>query len=74
MKLLRNAKAVTPSNTDSLGFTASYISVGTAGALVVDMAGGQIAVTINLPAGLFPISVTKVHDTGTTASGIAVYW
>lgn len=70
----RNARSITPSDSTGLGFTSGAISLGVAGTITVDMAGGEPAQLLTLPAGLFNISVTKIYATGTTATGIAAYW
>lgn len=74
MPQYRNARSVTPSDSAGLGLTSNAISIGVAGTITVDMAGGEHAVLLTLPAGLFEIAVTKVYSTGTTATGIAVLW
>ena len=74
MTMFRNARAVTTSDTVGLGLTSNAISIGVAGTITVDMAGGAKNVTLTLPAGISEISVTKVYATGTTATGIAVLW
>jgi hypothetical protein len=74
MTTFRNARAVTPSDTAGLGLTSNAISIGVAGTITVDMAGGAKDVTLTLPAGLFEIAVTKIYATDTTATGIAVFW
>ena len=74
MPQYRNARAVTPSDSVGLGLTSNAITIGVAGTIKVDMAGGASGITLTLPAGLFEISVTKVYSTGTTATGIAVLW
>ena len=68
-----NAKAVTPSDTASLGFTASAIGLDAAGTVTVDTAGGSINQTLTLGAGITAIRVTKVYATGTSAN-ITAYW
>jgi hypothetical protein len=70
----QNALPVTPSDSAGLNFPSRAISIGAAGAVAVDMYGGQKNVTITLSAGMFELAVTKVYSTGTTATGIAVYW
>lgn len=65
----REASAVTPSDTVTVNFRALY--VGTAGNLAVVPVGGDAAVTFtNVPVGWFPVSVSKVMSTNTTATGI----
>lgn len=62
------AAAVTPS--DSTSFAASTLYVGTTGDLRVTTAGGDTVTFTSVPAGFFPVKVTKVLATSTTASGI----
>jgi len=70
---LRNAEAVTPSDSadlDSWGF----IFVGAAGDLKVDTVGGQ-TVTLKAVAGLtVPVYVQRVYATGTTATDLVVLY
>lgn len=51
------------------------IYIGTAGNLKVDMPDGTTGVTFsNLAAGvIYPIKVTKVYQTGSTAAGLVLY-
>jgi len=67
------AVAVTPSDSTELQVTRG-LYVGTSGNLSVVMADGQTIVFSSVPIGMFPIQVTKVLSTNTTASNIvAVY-
>lgn len=74
MTTYRNARAITPSDSTGLGFTAAALNIGVAGTVTVDMANGEHNVTLTLPAWTSPISVTKVYATGTTATSIAALW
>lgn len=74
MPVYRNALGITPSDTVNLPSPTQAISVGVAGTVTVDMAGGQKNQLLTLPAGMFTIQVTKIYATGTTATGIAAYW
>lgn len=68
----RSGEPITPS--DSTTFAASrLVVVETAGNLTVDLADGSENITFALPAGLFPIAVTRIYSTATTASGISVF-
>ncbi len=61
---------IVPSDTDPLAFVTRAISVETAGHLqIVTSAGdaGRVFVAAGVP---FPLRVTRVMATGTTASGI----
>ncbi len=67
------AIAVTPSDITNLVTTRS-LYVGTSGNVSVIMADGQTVTFVAVPVGMFPIQVTKVLATGTTASDIlAIY-
>ena len=69
----QNAAAVTASDTVTFPATMA-ISLGVAGAVAVDLYGGQTNVVLTLPAGLFEIAVTRIYSTSTTATGLARYW
>lgn len=59
----------------ALGVPPRWFSVGTAGDIVVDTAGGAVGQTITCVTGLrYDVQVTKVTDTGTTAAKITFYW
>ena len=61
---------VTPSDTQDLKQTSRALNVGTSGVLRVTTAGGQQA-SIYVAAGIaFPLRVTRVWQTGTTAEDI----
>ena len=72
-----DAAAVTPHDSNDLsvgdgagraGCRALYI--GVTGNVKVDMVGGTAVTFANVPVGIFPVSVTRVYSTGTTASSI----
>jgi len=69
-----NAAAVTADDTATLE-AAAVIYVGGAGNVKVDTKGGD-AVTFNgMSAGdILPVLVTKVYDTGTTATNMVALW
>lgn len=71
---IRHARAVTPNDTQGIGSPTTYLSLGAAGTVTVDMYGGEVGIVITLPAGLYPLCVTKVYSTGTTATGIVAHW
>lgn len=62
------AASITPN--DSTSFSASTLYVGTGGTLQVVTAGGDTVTFQSVPNGFFPVKVTKVFATGTTASNI----
>lgn len=67
------ALAVTPSDSIPLTSVARAVWVGTAGNLQVMTAGG---VVVNIPnaSGLIPIGLLQVYATGTTATGIVIFY
>lgn len=65
---------VTPSDTADLPHASRALNVATAGALRVTTIGGTTG-TVYVAAGVpFPVRVTRVWQTGTTAAGIAVLY
>lgn len=65
-----HALAVTPDDASDLATVSRALNVGTAGDVQVTMLGGE-TVTLTLAAGIaFPVRVSRVWATGTTASGI----
>jgi len=47
--------------------------IGTAGNLKVDMVGTGSAITLPVPAGIIPIRVKKIYQTGSSAAGVVIY-
>lgn len=71
----RNAAAVTPDNNNDLGFVTRGIIVGGNGNVSVNMSGSGAAIVIAMTAGtLYPIAVSRVLSTGTSATGIVAVW
>jgi hypothetical protein len=70
------AAAVTPSNSTDLSTFSRGLYIGGAGNITVDMVGGQTGVLFsNLVAGsVYPLRVSRVYATGTTATGIVALW
>lgn len=72
-----NIALVSPSDSTDLGFVTRGLSFAVAGTLAVVTAGGQ---TVTIPSGalvagaIHAIEVTRVLNTGTTATGIVAYW
>ncbi|WP_300019923.1 hypothetical protein [uncultured Roseobacter sp.] len=63
-----------PSDTGDLPMTSRALNVGTAGTLRVTTIGGTTA-TVYIAAGIpFPVRVTRIWQTGTTATGIVVMY
>lgn len=60
---------ITPADGVDLAMTTRWVAVAVGGTLTVRTRNGQ-AQTLTLPAGIFPMAVTQVQATGTTATGI----
>ena len=72
---IRDAAAVTPSDSVTLPTVTRAIYVGQPGDVAVSMAGGQAVTFQSVPAGsLLPIRVSVVKATGTSAGGILALW
>lgn len=75
-----NAAVVTPSDTVNLLVTTRGIVVGVAGNISVEMMGTGTAppahtCVIPVSAGIvYPIRVTRINSTSTTATGIVALW
>ena len=72
----RYAVVVTPNDSTDLGYVTRGVFVGTGGDLEVNMAGDDATVVIpGVPDGAFlPISVSRILDGNTTATGIVAFW
>jgi len=68
-----NAAEVTPDDSFDLPVTTRALWVGSAGDLVVRMAGGDL-VTLVGASGLLPIRVDRVLATGATAGSVVALW
>jgi hypothetical protein len=72
-----HAAAVTPSDSADLGHVSRGFIISVDGALKVDTVGGE---TITFASGTFLVKtvynlrVKRVYTTGTTATGIVVFW
>ncbi len=70
-----HAYAVTPSDSASLAQTCRAIYVGSAGNLSAVMAGGETVSLSSLQAGMiYPLRLSQIRATGTTASGIVALY
>jgi len=75
-----NGAVVTPSDTVNLLVTTRGLLVGVAGNVSVEMMGvgttsPNHTVVIPVSAGIiYPIRVTRVNSTSTTATGIVAFW
>lgn len=71
----RNAVAVTPNDSADLTAVTRGVMVGVSGNVSVNMSGSGSAVVLPLTAGqLYPIAVSRILATGTTATGIVAIW
>lgn len=68
-----HAAAVDVSAADAEFAQPRILYVGTAGDVVVDTEGGETVTMANV-AGWMPVRVTKVYNSGTTASDITAVW
>lgn len=69
-----HAAVVTPSDTVDLVDVSRALIVGTTGDLKVTMNGGETVVLPSVPAGVLPLRVKRVWNTGTTATHISAIW
>lgn len=70
-----NAVAIEPSDAGTLAVVTRALYVGSAGDLVVRMAGGNVVTLANVAAGsLLPIRVDRVLATGTSAGSLLGLW
>lgn len=69
-----NCQAHTPNDSDPFNVPV-FVSSNSGGDISVIPAGGQEAVTLYCaPGAVLPVMVTTVRATGTTATGIRVFW
>lgn len=65
------AIAISPSDTEDLSHVTRALFVGVGGELVVTMLSGDTATLSNVQPGvMYPLRVTRVHATGTTAAAV----
>ena len=69
-----DAASVVPSDSTDLTITSRAIYVGTSGDLRVTTASGSVVTFSNVPEGILPMRVSRVHASGTTATGIVAIW
>ncbi len=69
-----SAVAVTPSDSVLISPPPRALYIGTTGNLKVTMLDGTVVTFNTVPVGIFPISVTLVWSTGTTASNIVALY
>jgi len=68
------AAEVEPDDGQDLTVTSRALWIGIPGDLRVTMGSGQIVSFANVPAGMLPLRVVRVHETGTTAGNIVAVW
>ena len=69
------ALAITPDNDNDLANVSRALAIGAGGTLRVTMFGNAQVVNFTVVNGaILPIRVTRVHSTGTTATGIVNLW
>lgn len=69
-----HAAAVTPSDTVNLPEITTALYIGVAGNVQVTMMDGAVVLFSNFAAGWQPIRVSRVWNTGTTATNIIAVW
>ena len=62
--------AITPDDTDALQSECRAVYVGVTGNLAVKHVDGSSATYTSVAVGVFPVQVTHVLSTGTTATGL----
>lgn len=67
------AAEVTPDDLTDLPITSRALYIGVAGDVTVTTAGGDTVTFANV-AGILPMRIARVHQTGTTATGIVAIW
>lgn len=69
-----NLAIVAPSDTQDLAHVSQWLYLATGGTLGVTTRGGQTLTTPTMSPGWHLIELTRIHATGTTATGIMVGW
>lgn len=70
-----DAASIAPHDTNILSPIPRAIYVGQAGDVTVEMQGGQVVTYSNVQGGtVLAIRALRVHQTGTTASGLVSMW
>jgi hypothetical protein len=65
---------VTPSDASDLASVTQWVYLATAGTLTVTTRGGETLTTPSMLAGWHLMELTRIHATGTTATGIMAGW
>lgn len=72
---LRNAVAITPSDSSNLPIITKGFTVAATGTLKADFAdSGTVTMTALVVGTVYPMAIKKVYATGTTATGIIGYY
>lgn len=66
--------AIVPSDTSDLSVASRGINVSTSGAIRVSTVGGTTETIFVAAGAAFPLRVTRIWSTGTTATGIVVLY
>lgn len=69
-----NLMLVTPSDATDLPFVTQWVYLANTGTLKVTTAGGQTLTTPTMKDGWHLLELSRIHATGTTATGIMVGW
>ena len=69
-----NLALVTPNDAADLAHVTQWVYLAAAGALRVTTRGGQTVTTPPMSAGWHLMELSRIHATGTTATGIMVGW
>lgn len=64
------AFAVTPNDSSDLAKPVRALYIGVTGDVTVTFNDGTTQLFANVPVGVLPVQVKRVHSTGTTATGI----
>ncbi len=65
---------VAPDDMTDLPFVTQWIYLSVQGALTITTSGGETLTTPSMQAGWHPIEVSRIHSSGTTATGIMAGW
>jgi hypothetical protein len=66
--------AIAPSDTVNLAVYTRYLHVSVAGTVTVDFVNGGSNISLGtLPIGTYPLSVSRVYSTGTSATLVGLY-
>lgn len=74
-----HAQAITPPGSGKISIPGSsyiaFLNAATPGALVIDTVGGEQAVSILLPSGMWPIRASAIYSTtSASVTNIVVFW